>query len=406
MSIQVIDQPTAASAIGSSLGHAVSNYLPKEVDRFRLQRGLENLRKENITDPYQLTAKLATTPGMDPGLLGILAPLLQSQIGRQQAGGGFGEEQGFQGQQQANAIGGGQPTQLGEPKLTPLAEGAPQVETLNELANNLLRHQPFNYQNIQAATAEAERRIANVESEFNKQTASFLQKGKELQEGEVGGDVLALMKQKAVQDLARTGKSERSMAQKYARQSKEIAKEYGAIRAVRNDTGLVNRANEGTIKTLRETAGRLSKLGVPEDQIIDNTKTNLGISRGAAEYIIDPLYGTKAGKAMHAAKESRGFEGIKNTFSSPEVKLAEKIAPLLTSADKIGSLAYIAEQKGLDSRKFIEELQRQLPQNIKDKLSTTQIRDLGNPYQLSPKMPPLKQIWLMGFSGEKKRASK
>ncbi len=288
---------------------------------------------------------------------------------------------------------------------------APEVEPINQLATNLLQSQPFNYPNIQAATGEAERRISKVEDEFNKQTKAFLQKGKELAEGEIGGDVLDLMRQKALQDLARTGKSEYSIARKYANQAKEIAKEYGAIQKVHSDTGLWNHAQEKTIVGLRNGAEKLSKLGVPQDQILDRLQSDLNVSRAGASYILNPLKDTKAGKFLHGLKEMNVVERLKSSgglqrgkegFVSPESKLAKEIAPMMSDADLIGSLAYMVQQKGYDWKKFVGALQQERPP---DKLTTTQARDIAN-QGLIPKFPPLDEIYLLGFSGESKKARK
>ena len=399
MSVQILPaEGNFASNFGSGLGQGLSQQLPEEIKRYRLSKGLENLGKQNIQDPYQLVSQLATIPGIDPGLLGILAPLLQSQIGRQQAGAGFGNEP-------SNLPAGlSQPQPTGiqpktnEPRLTPLGANPPEAEPINQLATNLLRHQPFNYPNIQAATAESERRIGNVEDQFDKQTMSFLQKHKELAEGEVGGQILSLMKQKAVQDLVRTGASERSIAQKYARQATEIAKEYGSIAGIKDQVGIFTRPNEGTIKSIRHAGERLKTLGVPQDQIIDNTASSLGIGKGAASYLVDPLYNTQAGKFLHGAKTN----ALLNIKGNPEAELAKKIAPLIDKKDLIGSLGYIAEQKGYNARRFLKELQALLPE---EDLTTVQSRDLAN-QALIPAMPPLYQLWLMRTSGEKTRARK
>lgn len=404
MGIQVLPEGQGGfgASFGNALGQGISQQLPEEIKRYRLKSGLENLGKQNINDPYQLLSQLATIPGLDPNLLGILAPALQGQIGRQQAGAGFGQQpqQSFNGQVNESA-----PPALKqgqEPKISPQGINPPEIEPINQLATNLLRSQPFNYPNIQAATAEADKRIGTVESEFDKQTKAFLQKGKELQEGEIGGDVLDLMRQKAIQDLVTTGKSERSIAQKYANQAKEIAKEYGAIKKVDSDTGIWNRAEEKTIKGIRDRTEKLSKLGIPQDQILDHLQTDLNLSRAGASYLLNPLNDTKAGRVLHKLHDNTGFTGIKSTFSSPEIKLAKEIAPLVTEEDLIGSLAYIVERKGYDWKKFVGALQADLNP---DKITTPQSRDLAN-QSLVPKIRPLSELYLLGFSGESKKAGK
>jgi hypothetical protein len=402
MGIQILPEGQGgfASSFGNALGQGVSQQLPEEIKRYRVKSGLEELGNKNIQDPYQLLSQLATIPGLDPGLLGVLAPALQSQIGRGQAGAGFGTP--VENPTGTPGISNTPPQPQGAPKLSPQGVNAPETEPLNQLATNLLRSQPFNYPNIQSATAEADKRIGNVENEFEKQTKAFLQKGKELQEGEIGGDVLDLMRQKAIQDLALTGKSERSIAQKYARQAKEIAKDYDSIRKVNSDTGFWREADEGTIDGLRNTAKRLTDLGVPQDQILDNLQTKLNISRSAASYIQNPMKNTEAGKFLAKLPENSVFRDGKINLpnGATERDLAKKLAPLINQNDSIGSIAYIARQKGYDARLLIQELQSVLPEN---QINPQQQRDLAN-QGLIPKIPTLDELYLLGFSGEKKKS--
>jgi len=403
MGIQVLPEGQGgfASSFGNALGQGVAQQLPEEIKRYRLKSGLENVATKNIQDPYQLISQLATVPGLDPGLLGVLAPVLQSQIARNQAippGTPFPNE---------NSPSGIPNPVSPSPKLSPQGSAAPEVEPLNELATNLLRYQPLNYPNIQTATAEAERRIGKLESELEKQFSSFLQKGKELQEGEIGGEVLDLMRQKAIQELATSGASERSIAQKYARMGKEIAKEYGAIRKIHSDTGIWNRSEQKTINSLRDSSKKLSNLGVPEEEVLDRLQHDLNISRAAASYIFNPLDETKAGRFIHKAPGNPALNILKNKLpgkssdlNSPETKLAKEVAPLITDEDLIGSLAYIVRSKGYDWKRFISALQNELPEN---RVTTSQARDLKN-QSLIPTFRPLDEIALLGFSGETKKA--
>jgi hypothetical protein len=403
MSVQILPEGQGgfASSFGNSLGQGVSQQLPEEIKRYRTKSGLEDIAKQKNLSPFDLISKLATVPGLDPGLLGVLAPALQAQLSRNEALNGG--NQGFGQNQSQNSSGFLQETnQNGQPNLAPQGNQAPNPEPFDELTNNLLRYQPLNYPSRAEAQKESTRRIETLKEEFKKQTTSYLQKGKELAEGEVGGDVLSLLEQKAIQDLSSTGQSERSIVNKYARQVKEIAKEYGELRKVHSDIGLINRPTESTINSIQGINKRLTDLGVPQDQILDNTMSSLNISKGAASYILNPLRDTKAGKVMHRLKQNTGFEGIKNTFSggAPEAKLAKEIAPLITPKDLMGSIAYIAKQKGYDANLLMGELKKIIPS---DKITTDQARDLGN-QGLIPKIPSLSQGWLMGWSGEGKNA--
>ena len=73
--------------IGSSLGKSLAEQVPKEVERYRLSKGLERLTKqanEGNLSPLETISKLYGIPGLSPEAAGSILPYLKAQEGRSQ----------------------------------------------------------------------------------------------------------------------------------------------------------------------------------------------------------------------------------------------------------------------------------------------------------------------------------
>lgn len=423
MSIQILpENQNATSAIGSGVGRGLAQQIPEEIKRYRLSSGLKDLGEQSQQrSPFENIAALSSIPGIDPGLMGVLAPLLQQQ------------------QQRQEALGQGNPGLQGRPM--PAGNQSPRFESnadnssansdrreyregylqqanenqISQRAQQLLRERPYSFPTEESARARAaeelnrdynadvsyQQRLDVVEKDFDDATKSYLGKEKGLQEGEIGGPVRSFLLNKAKDELSTSNQSPRKIAEKYAKQALEISKEKQSMRNVYADWTKFTPPTEKDIESLRRVEQKYNQYKIPQDVFIDDLMSTQSISRAAASYIADPLTNTNVGKYLKSVPENRGFTGIKSSFSNPEAKIAKEIADKLKPDDLMGSIAYIAQQKGYDGNKLLSEIQRLVPDN---KITEQQARDLRS--KPIPKIAPLDEVWLLGFSGENKKARK
>jgi hypothetical protein len=279
-----------------------------------------------------------------------------------------------------------------------------------------LRDKPYNFPTRELAQAQAERQLGQelqadqsyqqrldlFENEFDKSIKSYLQSDKSLQEGELGGRVRETLRQRALDEIRSSDKSPRSVADSYAKQAFDIAQEKKSMRNIYSSWNKLDPPSQKEIDSLRKTKEKYDKYKIPTEDYIDDLVSTQNISRGAASYIANDIRNTDAGKILYKTPENTGFEGIKGLYKNQEAQIAKKLADAgITPKDSIGSIAYVAQQKGYDGQKLLGELQKVL---TSDQITEQQSRDLRE--RMIPKTRNLDEIWLMGFSGERKRAKK
>jgi hypothetical protein len=83
--VQIIEQQGSPfGRLGKGIGQGLSEQIPKEIDRYRLSEGLQNLEKDaaNLT-PLQQYTRLAAIPGITPSMIQALPEILKNQSTRQ-----------------------------------------------------------------------------------------------------------------------------------------------------------------------------------------------------------------------------------------------------------------------------------------------------------------------------------
>ena len=93
--IQVL--PTGGSIagrIGAGIGRGLSESLPKEVERWRLSQGLQNLKNNPGQSQFDNLINLYSTPGVTPEMAQQLAPLLNQAAQKQSRQNGQNRQQG------------------------------------------------------------------------------------------------------------------------------------------------------------------------------------------------------------------------------------------------------------------------------------------------------------------------
>lgn len=78
--VQVIEQSDRFGRIGKAFGEGLADQIPKEIDRYRLNKGLERFKNESLTKtPIEQAIDLYKIPGVTPEIGYTLAPLLKQQ---------------------------------------------------------------------------------------------------------------------------------------------------------------------------------------------------------------------------------------------------------------------------------------------------------------------------------------
>lgn len=417
MGIQILPQEgSLASNVGSGIGRGLAEQIPEEIKRYRLAQGLKDLglKSQQGATPYETVSSLAAIPGIDPGLMGVLAPLLQQQAARSESLGqaipqGAQPSKRVSEQPQGTSAPSPRGQEIGARRE--MREGYLQEPTPQEIAARtqmLMKERPYSFPTEDVARARAvqdlgqevaadksyQQRLDLVNNEFEKSAQSFLQKDKSLQEGEIGGKAREQLLQQALDEMSTSNKSPRTIGQEYAKKLYEVAKAKASMREI----GEHYFPGEKEVTSLRDLQNVYKKYGIDQRVYIEDLMTAENIPLGAASYIANPLKDTDAGKLLYSLPPNRGIEAIKRQFTNQEAVLAKKLAPLITENDLMGSIAYIAQQRGYNGNKLLGELQKLLPA---DKVSLQQSLDMNaNPIQKKS----LHEGWLMGWSGENAKA--
>ncbi len=405
MSIQILPQEqNAAAGIGSGFGKGLAQQLPEEIKRYRLASGLKAAEEGSQGKSlYQNIAALASIPGIDPGLMNTLIPLLQQQ-GAINERSQTDNPQPINGGSNANTQGvssasGSQSTPQASQNTTPQENFNP----TQALSSRLLQTQRLTYPSPQLADAGAEKILTKGIDSFDKGTTAYLQKEPELQQGEIGGIVRQQLEEKMQQEIANSGgRNPEGIAKKYVQQAYELAKEQRSMRDIAQSWSKPFPPNQSTVESLQKSANRFKEYKIPSDVVINDILDTQNISRGAASYIYDDLKNTPAGKVIYSAPiPTANFDIKSKTFQNREADLAKKLVGTITPDIPMGSLAYIAETKGYDGNKLMAELQRIADPN---KLTPQQARDLGN-QRMIPLLRSLNEVFLLGkfTSGENSR---
>ena len=77
--VQYIKQGDIFARLGTSIGKGLSEQIPKEVERYRLSKGLQNLSQQQDLTPFQQFSALSSIPGITPQMIQSGSELLRQQ---------------------------------------------------------------------------------------------------------------------------------------------------------------------------------------------------------------------------------------------------------------------------------------------------------------------------------------
>lgn len=411
--VQVINQQgNIAGRIGQGFGQGLSEQIPKEVDRYRLSKGLEDLGNEKGLTPYQRFAKLSSIPGVTPQMIQSGSELLK-QEGISNA---LMKKSGEEGKPKPNPF--KKEEALGEKKSPSLTthEGLQSkvesyipktLEQLHARAGQLMQENPALYGNdpdkaLAAASqeeAQAEKINAahqtrhenrqsvmdNVVSSLRKQSTDLGVDVPPLVYSDIEDEAINSVKPK---EEGGEGLTEQQAKKKSAKKLDDISREYSAVDALGNWSLLAAKPSDTkrNIRTLQKDFKKRNDLENFADTLISKN----GISPSKAYYLADPVTDHKELNNIIVK-----LPEMMNTRSEDPTFETEQIIPKLFENLGEGSPLAVAEElkaKGYDPDMWLDYVEKN-----KHKLKTaTQFRQINKPRNF---FDTLSDNWLFFFSG-------
>lgn len=148
---QYVKQASLLGRIGSGIGKGLADQVPKEVDRYRLKQGLQELSEKKGLSPFQQFAELSSIPGVTPQMIESGSKLLRYQGSRdayrQNSGQGMPEQ--AQGPSIRDVQFGNMPSSSPQAQGNPQEQeemGQPQIVNQNPVSDKFLPGIPWNQQ--------------------------------------------------------------------------------------------------------------------------------------------------------------------------------------------------------------------------------------------------------------------
>lgn len=426
--VQIINDPYSGNAfgrIGKGLGQALSEQVPKEVERLRLASGLKKLEQEKDLDPFQFFTRAATLPGASPQLIETLGKLSKQRL-QGEALNKFGK--GGEKTDRFPELPGQNMQGDKESSIPSLTTRTPVEATLNpyipksyteiqKRAAELFNSNPNFFQNdpqqaIQAAQQEdqQEQSINSVlqgqrSNEQNVQSTviSSLRNQHNLLENNVPSEVYSKIEDEAIQAVKSIkdggrGITEQQAAKEFGAKLAEISKDYSALDALGKWTLITKKPKEtaSAIKSLQTKAAKRKELEPFANTLIAKN----GLSPQLAYSLAYPIsenkninqLASRLPKIINDPYKYKNPEQLKE-FSAQKTR---EIAPQLV--EKLGessplSIAQYLQNKGYDAEAWIDYLRDH--RNEID-LSERQGRELDKSTSF---VPPLNDIFLTTFGG-------
>lgn len=400
--VQVIEQSDQFGKIGKSFGEGLGSQIPKEMDRYRLSKGLENFEKNSAgKTPFQQAADFYKIPGATAEMGYTLFPLLKQQGQRDEANRMANEPINKPGQPQ------GQPNisplQINQPAASPktgepfaeetvaagMKKGLKSLETSRaqltpfealsqdqrmQRAAQLSNQNPLTYPTPQDALARVNadedireknfrehQNIGNVADVQQDRLRTGLEKhwGKESTDN-IPGTVQTKLLQNIEDDLVDPNNklSESQLIQKWGNVGKNLAMADANLSKV----GLVQRWTDPKQKikdSIDRARNAWKEVGALEE-FSDNLSADFNLSPDlSARMSFDRRPELqKVMKKWPKLNSLKISEGQLEQAQNAPIKFAQEIAPLLTSEDSLLGLSNSVRQLGYDPTPFLHELKR------------------------------------------------
>jgi hypothetical protein len=403
--VQVIDDAYNGNIfgrLGKGIGKGLSEQVPKEIERYRLSSGLEQLgqdAKGGKLTPLEIYTKAAGIPGMTPQHLYTIAPIIQEQMKRQNflnrgEGGGIPDKrpggkpisditkvQSEQPDLAARDSGFASPIEIAQYKQDIAQE--PDFLEVNDLAkqyiNEGITQDPQEASNLAKNQllqdrAAQQQKIQAFKEDFGGEKGRF---ALELQKGGLGNKSFNAVAGKIQQALLDQGEylmaTQGLTPEAAALEMTNIATELGKTANETLNTGsMANMFKSKRAKTtdLRAQKQDFERYGFGE--IFDDMATAaLGITPLEAAHVLSPLKNKEVEGLIKGTKKTSQKSTANNI---PEEKL-EKIIRSMTQEDNLYAIEYLLRDKHLDIQQFKDKVLEM--SNAKEiKLSPQQRRQL------------------------------
>lgn len=386
--VQSIEQYDLFGKVGKSLGTGLSEQLPKEIDRTRLAKGLQELRQQGQQgmNPFDAAVKIFSLPGLRPEVAATLMPLFQQELLRQQ------------GQQQANQS--NQPSQ-GQPNtsgVTPQgtaspisAEAQPFVgvgkqasipspywdnSKKESMARQKMAQNPTLYPDYNTALGAVDKeeqvgitRYNEIGTLFDGRLADYLQKQNKSGTWEnIPEEYLDKFRQQAYAKTLTGNVSPEDAAREQAQDALQFSK----VREELKGKNFFNKTSRGHKKTYLDSLPAYERFGAKE-LFVQDLKNYHNISEPVAKAIAYPL----SSEMKNAMSIYKNVDFVKNSVKPEKEKISDitEVIENINPDDSINTIMLNLKSKGFDDNLFIDTIKK-LYQSDKLNLTKQQKNEL------------------------------
>jgi hypothetical protein len=434
--VQIINDPyrkgNRSANLGNAIGQSLADAIPKEVERYRLSAGLQNLSKEggNLS-PEEYLAKAFGIPGITPEMARQIG-----EFARQKSkGNALKDLQGQKNQPKPSPFPQPQPNETGEPqkgkapsitKEEPFAkfqEGYIPPTKDQELADAgkryndnpaLFNNDPQQAIDYVAAQTQRDKEIAESFKEKHKDLTSIQDNVvKRLQEHsdklgvQIPANVYSKIEDKAIQATKPKkdhgqGLTEQEAIKEFGEELDKISRDYKSAETIGTAKVFTKSAqgNKDAIRSLREKFKKNDDL----ENFRDLLRAKNGLSASKASYMTYPV---SENKTLNNTLEKlpilekkvnfkKGFPEMEVPKEYLEQKTLEASNEILKSFDKNTSPLAVSEElksRGYDPNIFMREIDKKRSEL---KLAEWQGRELDIPRDFTN---TINDLWMFYFSG-------
>lgn len=440
MAIQEIQRKGGLGAqLGAALGKGLAEQIPKEVDRYRLAKGLEEIGQQKGLTPFQQYSQMAAVPGITPQVLQGASELLKYQsfrdaLANRSARSGQSDEsgnmriperqplpefgkQGLNGQQiQEKAAPGEMPSQ-GQPvdeiidtnplRPSALPKGPWSPEKKQAEMSNLAKDYPFmtfselesmasDIEKRQLAGAEAEQRLDQylndisdkADEELNKSLLLKIQKTPDTLKENIPGTIQNLLRKGMRAELKQNPQANiKELADKWSEKGLELDKVSNDMEALASR----NFAQPSETRNKLETWSKIYKGARASEEYASKLTSEFGLSPSVSAKYAFPVSKQAMQSIEKNVKQTNPKELLKDVFGGRSQKIAADIIKNMTPEDSLLSIA--REAKTRDPLfnehlffKYIRDNMETIPLNDRQK------RELGKGE--TPLFPTWADIWI------------
>lgn len=369
--VQSIEQYDLFGKIGKSLGTGLSEQLPKEIDRTRLAKGLQELRQQGQQgmNPFDAAVKIFSLPGLRPEVAATLMPLFQQELLRQQ-----GQQQATQGDtstqgkpQFSGATAQGMPSPIsseaepfvGTGKQASIPSPYLSFDQKQRKALNLMAQNPTLYPDQSTAMNAVDKdeqagitRYNEIGSLFDTRLTDYLQKENKSGAWEnIPEEYLDKFRQQAYVKTLKGNVSPEDAAREEAQDALQFSK----VREEFKGKNFFNKTSRGHKKSYLDSLPSYEKYGAKE-LFVQDLKNYHSVSEPVAKALAYPL----SGDMKKSISKYRNIDFVKNSTRPENEVVSEinKIVENISPDDSLNTIMLNLKSKGFDDNIFIDTVKK------------------------------------------------